>query len=302
MLSALNAAARWDPKYKPWLEEYATASHIYWNDKGPIPGYDVLPGPKPADRYYDDNEWMALQLIETYELLGSPKYLEWAKETVRFVLSGQDQKLGGGIYWREADKKSKNTCSNGPAAAACLALYRYTKDSRLLVSAIRIYAWTKKNLQDPSDHLFWDSISWSGKMDKTKWSYNTALMIRSAADLYALTRNPQYKRDLVQMQSASARKWLGESLRDEGRFAHLLLDAWIYQRRHVPYPDQERADEQAFVVPLTFLHDIARSPSGYYGSRFYQAPLVTRSKFELIDQASAARAYLAAALYFRDAY
>ncbi|HSI72319.1 MAG TPA: glycoside hydrolase family 76 protein [Fimbriimonas sp.] len=299
MLSALNAAAKLDSKYLPWLEEYASASRIYWNDKGPVPGYDVLPAPKPVDRYYDDNEWMALQLIEAYELTKSEKYLTWARETVDYVLSGEDQKLGGGIYWRESDKKSKNTCSNGPGVAACTALYRHTKDSRLLVSAIRIYGWTKKRLQDPQDHLFWDSVNLSGKVDKMKWSYNTALMIRSAADLYSLTGNPQYKKDLVQMQSASAKKWLRGAIKDEGRFAHLLLDAWIFQRTHVPYPGQERADERAFVAPLTFLHDIARSPTGFYGSRFYQPSAVTQSKWALIDQASVARAYFSAALYLR---
>jgi hypothetical protein len=220
---------------------------------------------------------------------------------VAYVLSGEDQKLGGGIYWRESDKKSKNTCSNGPAVAACTSLHRHTKDSRLLVSAIRLYDWTKKNLQDPSDHLFWDSINLSGKIDKTKWSYNTALMIRSAADLYSLTGNAKYRRDLIQMQSGSARRWLGESLRDEGRFAHLLMDAWIFQRKVAPVsnPAQAQADERAFIAPLTFLHEIARSPSGFYGSRFYQPASVTQSRFALIDQASAARAYLSAALYFR---
>jgi hypothetical protein len=71
MLSALNAAARWDRKYMPWLDEYATASRIYWNDRGPVPGYDVLPGPKPVDRYYDDNEWMALQLSRPMSCCGA---------------------------------------------------------------------------------------------------------------------------------------------------------------------------------------------------------------------------------------
>src|SRR5687768_11497712 len=57
MLSALNAAARLEPKYKTWLREHADATRAYWNANGPVAGYDVLPGPKKrtgADRYYDD--------------------------------------------------------------------------------------------------------------------------------------------------------------------------------------------------------------------------------------------------------
>src|SRR5262245_25572457 len=46
MLSALNAAAKHDRKYKFWLREYADATRVYWNNGG----YDVLPAPKPMDR------------------------------------------------------------------------------------------------------------------------------------------------------------------------------------------------------------------------------------------------------------
>ncbi len=301
MLSALNGAARLDEKYKPWLEEYVNASRVYWNDKGPVPGYDVLPGPKPVDRYYDDNAWMVLQLVETYELLKDEKYLNWAKETLTYVLSGEDSKLGGGIYWKEAEKGGKGTCSNAPSAAACLAVYKHTKDARLLVTATRLYDWTKKQLQDPSDYLFWDAISVEGRVDKTKWSYNTALMIRSAADLHVYTKNPMYVRDLVRMQTASSKRWMGEGIKDEGRFAHLLMDAWLYQRMNMPVknPRQAESDHAAFTGPLTFLHTQARSDEGFYGKRFDKAPSANEQKFSLIDQASAARAYFAAANYFR---
>ncbi len=301
MLSALNAAARYDAKYKPWLDEYATAARVYWNDKGPVPGYDVLPGPKPVDRYYDDNAWMVLQLVETYELLKDEKYLDWAKEALTFVLSGEDTKLGGGVYWKEVDKGGKATCSSGPAAAASLAVYKHTKDPRYLTSAVRVYDWTKKNLQDPVDYLFWDAISLEGRVDKTKWSYNTALMIRTAADLHVYTSDGQYVRDLVRMQSASARKWLGESVKDEGRFAHLLMDAWLFQRHRLPVKNAKQAesDQAAFTGPLMWLHENGRNADGFYGKRFDQAPKADQDKFALLDQASAARAYFAAANYFK---
>src|SRR5688572_23676434 len=154
MLSALTAEARYDDKYKAWLEEFATASRVYWNEKGPVPGYDVLPAPKPVDRYYDDNAWMVLQLIETYEILGDKKYLDWAEESLTYVLSGWDEKLGGGIYWRESDKKGKNTCSNAPSAAACLRVYRYRDLDSYLRTAVKILRWTDEKFEDPEDGLF----------------------------------------------------------------------------------------------------------------------------------------------------
>jgi hypothetical protein len=301
MLSALNSAAQISPKYRPWLEEYATEARVYWNDKGPVPGYDVLPCPKPVDRYYDDNAWMVMVLADTYSITGDRKYLNWASEALEYVMSGEDKARGGGIYWRESDKGGKGTCSNAPTAAACLAIYRHTRNPKHLADAKRIYHWTKKHLQDPADHLFWDAISNEGKVDRTKWSYNTALMIRSAVDLFAITKSAQYMTDLKQMQSASAKKWLSENVKDEGRFAHLLLDSWLYQRErvHIPRPDLGQADFKAFLTPLAWLNVRGRNFDGYYGKRFDKPPPADQKTFALIDQASAARAYFNAALYFR---
>lgn len=302
MLTALSAAAEYDPIYKERLRTFADAGRVYWNTEGPVAGYDVLPAPKPIDRYYDDNAWMVMGLVETYEVLGDKKYLGWAEETLKYVFSGEDLKLGGGIYWRESDKPGKYTCSNAPAAAAALAVYHQTKNSRQLRDAIRIYSWTKKHLQDPEDHLFYDGLNLKGEIGKTKWSYNTALMIRSAADLYTCTKNPQYLTDVKQMQTASSKKWLvNGKLADEGRFAHLLMESWIYQRKFapVPNPTQAASDARAFVEPLTFLHESGRNSAGFYGKRFDQAPEEGNKESELIDQASAARAYFKAALYYR---
>ena len=303
MLTALSAAAEYDPTYKDRLRSFADAGRVYWNPEGPVAGYDVLPMPKPVDRYYDDNEWMVMGLVETYEVLGDKKYLDWAQETLKYVYSGEDSKLGGGIYWRESDRASKNTCSNAPAVAATLAVYHQTKNSRQLRDAIRLYGWTRKNLQDPKDHLMWDGMGLDGKIGETKWSYNTALMIRSAADLFMCTKNPAYLQDVKQMQTASSKKWLVNGrFADEGRFAHLLMESWIYQRKYapVPNPGQMASDTRAFIEPLTFLHDSGRNAAGFYGKRFDRAPGEEQKNFELIDQASAARAYFKAAVYFRN--
>lgn len=214
MLSALNAAARCDAKYKPWLREYADAAQVYWN-KG---GYDVLPVPKPLDRYYDDNAWMALALVETYEVLGDKTYLERAKAALDFSLQGAAK--DGGIYWRESDRASRNTCSCAPTAFACLAVARHMNDPTLVEKAKSIASWTREHLEDPTDGLYWDNISNAGKIERTKWTYNTALMIRTIKAL----EMPGAGRA---MESSKSRWLKGGRLNDPGRFAHLLVEAWV---------------------------------------------------------------------------
>lgn len=287
LLSALNAAARVDPEWKSELKRVVEASRAYWNPKGAVPGFDVLPGPKPVDRYYDDNAWMVLALVDAAKILDDPAVLKLAEEALTYVLSGEDEHLGGGIYWRETERKSKNACSNGPAAAACLAVFAETKDPKLLDKAITLYEWTKTHLQDPNDHLLWDSMSLQGKVDKTKWSYNTALMIRTAAELARITGEARFRDEAEQMAASSERQWLRNGrLADEGRFAHLLLEAWAFA------PNESRSAKRR--AALEWLVNKGRHASGWYGNRFDREPATDRANFELIDQVSAARAFLTA--------
>ncbi|RYG38203.1 hypothetical protein EON81_04335 [bacterium] len=294
-LSALNAAARVDKKFDAPLREYADATWVYWNDKGPVPGYDVLPGPKPVDRYYDDNAWMVLSLVETYEHLGDKKYLDWAKLSLKYVLSGEDDKLGGGIYWRESDRgDSKNTCSNAPSTAAALAVWTHTKDGALLAKTREIYGWTYRTLRDPEDGLMWDAIKHDGKIDKTKWSYNTALMIRTAAELYKATGREVYRRQALEFEAAAVKRWFDPTtgaLKDGGRFGHLLTESFLYRQELAPSADTKAVD--ASKKAMEWLEANGKK-DGWYSAEWYKPKFDENP--ELIDQASVARGYLKMAL------
>jgi hypothetical protein len=234
MVSALNAAAALDRRHAPELERYVRALDVYWNPAGPTPGYDVLPCPKPVDRYYDDNVWVVLALVETSEVLRDRRYVGKAEAAMDYVLSGLDDRLGGGIYWRERDKASKNTCSNAPSALACYRLHEATREVRYRDRGDRILDWTTAKLRDPEDMLMWDKVSLGGKVDRTKWSYNTALVIRALLARARLERNLERAKALraeaVAMAEAGLARWQDAgtgAFRDDGAFAHLFLEALL---------------------------------------------------------------------------
>ena len=294
-LSALAAAARVEPRrYTAPLRSYADAIQVYWTDHGGIGGYDVLPAPKPTDRYYDDNVWVVLALAETFEVTRDQKYRDRAEAAFRFVMSGEDEKLGGGLYWQENTRESKNTCSNAPAIVAALRLYQLTGRAEYLATARRLYDWTRVHLQDPEDGLFWDNVKLDGQVDRKKYSYNTALMIRANVLFYSLTSEPRYLTEAQRVGKAAEGKWVDAGtggIADSGRFAHMLIESFLALDGVDPDPRWRGIADRA----LPFVHDHVRDANGHYGSRWDRPLNSALTEFTLLDQASAARAFWVAA-------
>lgn len=98
-LSLLNAAAaRLEPKkYLLQAVEYADAIEVYWLSGNGIEGFNVQPGPKDSDRYYDDSAWLLLALTELFEINNEERHLNRAFATFDFVMSGKDEILGGRV-------------------------------------------------------------------------------------------------------------------------------------------------------------------------------------------------------------
>jgi rhamnogalacturonyl hydrolase YesR len=294
-LSALVTAAQVDPqRYAPAMNRYADAIvKRYRSDANDVVGLSVLPELASPDRYYDDNAWIVLGLADAYELTHDARQLDHARELMRFVLSGEDQTLAGGIWWRENRKTSKNTCSNAPAIVGCLRLHQLTHGRSDLDAAQRLYAWTNAHLQDPGDGLYWDNVRLNGRVNRTKWTYNTALMLRANVLLLSATGEQRYRDEARRLAAAAIARWVDPNngaIRDEAAFAHLLVDALL----ELHAIDLDPRWREAATGAIRFLHEHARDATGWYGRR-WDAPRDAKNPPRLIDQASAARAYFRAA-------
>lgn len=169
---------------------------LYWDtSRKPYSyqSYPVFAG--HSDRFYDDNVWIALDFCTLYEITQDKQYLERAEELYEFIYSGWSDELGGGIFWCEQKRQSKNTCSNAPGAVLGVRLYEATNDASYLQRAIETYAWTKDNLMDKEDGVYWDNMSLSGELDKRKYTYNSGQMIEAGVLLYKHTKNDEYLSD-----------------------------------------------------------------------------------------------------------
>ena len=165
----------------------------YYSAAPPFAAYqDYVTKERLSSRFYDDNEWVAIAYLDAYNRNHKKKYLEVSQMIYRFIIGGLDTAAGGGIYWKEGDKSTKNTCSNGPAILVALQLYRITNNAAYLNKALEIYKWTNENLQSP-EGLYYDNIKISsGKIGKAFYTYNLGTMLQSNVLLYEITKDKKY--------------------------------------------------------------------------------------------------------------
>jgi predicted alpha-1,6-mannanase (GH76 family) len=154
--------------------------------------YDVSPG--SGERYYDDNAWLALALLDAAEV-GVADGVARARRLLGFVREGERD---GGIYWVERPRRSRHTCSTGPAAQIGFRLAAvasastpidavHIEDDRRFAEAAM--AFLVRELRGP-DGLFADSMTDDGAVDPTLWSYNQGTPIGAGVLWHQLTADP----------------------------------------------------------------------------------------------------------------
>ncbi len=165
----------------------------YYSSKPPFPAYqDYVFKERASSRFYDDNQWVAIAYLDGYNRNHKKKYLDASKMIYRFMLGGIDTVSGGGSYWKEGDKTTKNTCSNGPGILVALQLYKIIKQKQYLDTALALYRWTNKHLQYP-EGVYYDNIKVpSLKVAKAAYTYNSGAMLQSNVLLYEITKDRKY--------------------------------------------------------------------------------------------------------------
>ena len=213
-----------DPEYLNLLnDKLLPALDMYYDTRRSPDAYASYINTAPlSDRFYDDNVWIGIDLTDLYLLTDNKKYLDMAEVIWEFIESGTDTILGGGIYWCEQKKSSKNTCSNAPGSVFALKLYEATNNESYMEKGKGLYDWTKKHLQDTTDYLYYDNIRLNGRVDKTKYAYNSGQMLQASALLYKLTKEQVY---LVEAQNiaASCYSYFFNGFQTEGRESFKLL-------------------------------------------------------------------------------
>ncbi len=180
----------------------------YWDPGGEAPAYssDIVRTRLGGDRYYDDNAWVGLALVQLERMRPGAGQLDRAAELFRFAVDGWDRRLDvpspGGVFWVEqgrgagARNHDRNTVSNAPNAELGLHLAELTGASVPTpgsIGAEEMCEWVDATLYSGSDGepptagLFWDKLRGDGTVDETLWSYNQGSMIGANVLLHRRT-------------------------------------------------------------------------------------------------------------------
>lgn len=192
----------------PGLEQYLDATRV------PTAYASYVNMAPASDRFYDDNVWLGIDFTDLYLATERPGYLDKAKMIWKFIESGTDDVLGGGIYWCEQKKAGKNTCSNAPGSVYALKLFKATGDSTYFDAGRSLYEWTKTTLQDTTDCLYFDHKTVKGQIGKAKFAYNSGQMLQAATLLYNLTGNESYLNDAQAIAESAHKRFFDKTATD----------------------------------------------------------------------------------------
>lgn len=162
----------------------------------PLPSFNGEVVPPGGASYYDDNEWVGIELARLYKARHEAAVLEKAEQIMAFVMAGwqTNPKLAcpGGVPFSDSPSNTeRNTVTDGPAAELGVQLYRITGDATYLQFAQMAYEWVRACLRAPNE-LYYDHIRLHGVIDPTEWSYNQGSMMGAGVLLYQATGNGAY--------------------------------------------------------------------------------------------------------------
>ena len=208
--------------------------------------------------------------------------------------------MGCGIYWRENDFATKNTCSNGPAAVHAMMLYEETGDKEYLDWAVRIMEWLDQ-LHDPVTGVYHDHIAIDGRIDRTRWTYNTGTPMEASALLYRATGDIAWLEKARALAEASIEFFA--STQDENGVRNFPPTPWfnaVLQRGYCMLYDVDPNADRRYIDALPALLQRAwrgnRTENGFLPPDWVRAS-AGNDPLDLLEQAAVVEIASLAALY-----
>lgn len=190
--------------------------------------------------------------------------------------------------------KSKNACSNGPAAIIAARIYamydeivdpgRKPKQAYLREST-KIYTWLRDNLYAPATGRVFDNMNARGRISPAVFTYNQGTFIGAARELYNITGEKQYLEEAVNaanyvIDNMSANNGvLSDATSGDGGLFHGIF--FRYFVKLINQPDLDYATREKFHDYITLCATVmsengVNKETMLYGGNWWSAPTSTK--------------------------
>ena len=251
-------------------EAHANEMHDrYWCYKNDIWGYSCV-ADACGDRFYDDNAWLAICLMELYEITNNSTYLERAKDVVAFCMAGELD--SGGLKWKEGGENTYNIIATAATTVANLMIYQASNETRYYDNGLRLYNWMK-------------SQEWG--FGPGYRAYETAVQCQAAILLYEITGDVSYRDEAQYIGQENYNTYI-ENVDPEYNILH-ETGQWgghDLTNSYVALYEMDRDDKWLSYAKgyLKYLHDNCKDADGRYPEKWddlsggdpsliYQAPV-----------------------------
>lgn len=176
--------------------------------------------------FFDDNIWVARNLLCAYEVFQERQYLEEAEKIVAYTYTAWNWELGG-LVWCEkglTEQGTEQELERGLSANACCIivnawLYQLTGEAGYLEWAHRFYRFCKQ-MQDPVTKIYYNGVHTllrdgrrlAGEVNQDLYSYNPGSMILADLLLQEITGDGAYEQDAWQAAQATHEAFLRENV------------------------------------------------------------------------------------------
>ncbi len=197
--------------------------------------YPPLPLGHGGDTYFDDNTWVALDLVQAHRMRvaglmrGRDVVLERARTLFELVAAGwcrDPRPYPGGVYWVDAAwNRDRGAAVTAGLAVLALHLHDLTTPeacpdsevesaatrARYFDVALEAYRWLRETLwiaNGPEAGLYHDKVLGDGDIDGSQWVYNQGVTIAAGVMLHRATGAAAYL-EQARATADAALRWYG---------------------------------------------------------------------------------------------
>jgi hypothetical protein len=201
------------------LDNGGAPEGTYTSTLAAFDGAVALPKGPGGPKYYDDNDWVGIEMARLYRQTHNAAALGTAEGIMAFEMAGWQTNPAlvcpGGIpFANTAENNQRNTVTTAPAVELAVQLYRITLNRQYLQFAEMAYEWVRTCLTE-SNGLYADHIGRHGTVEPMLWSYNQGSMIGAGTLLYQVTHNAAFLYEARQTAKAALAYFTSQRLGEE---------------------------------------------------------------------------------------